>query len=122
MLLKFKSFIIPGSNDPDEIRRRNLLNILSRGIFILALLSLIIAIAFIVISPIYLEKPGTVFLLLSIVIFTLGSLAVFFINKRSSRIAAFLLLTLFIIGSIFSDTPEQLSAGRSSFPWSRWRY
>jgi signal transduction histidine kinase len=115
MWSKIRSFIRPNENDPDEIRRRGLVNILSIGVLICALLALVVTAIVIISSPEKLKNSGVSLLLASIFIFVLGTLSIYFINKRSSRLAAFLLLTLFTIGSAFSDTPEQLSIGRSSF-------
>jgi signal transduction histidine kinase len=101
--------------DPDDARRRRLLNILLLGNTIAALLGLL-AIAVNSLASNQLAVPETTALLAGAFIATLGFLGIYQINRRlSGRWAALLYLLLLTLIFTFTDTPEQLSNGRSLF-------
>jgi PAS domain S-box-containing protein len=115
MWLKIKNFISPPVGDPDEIRRNKLINILSLGILISAGLGFIGALTFLLFNPDKWQQPDNQLLILSAALAFLGSAMIYYINKRSSRVASFLLLLMLSMVFTFSDTPLQLSNGRSLF-------
>jgi signal transduction histidine kinase len=102
-------------SDPDDGRRRRLLNILLFGTIIATLLGLVsVVIDTLTRGPAdKVESQATLF---GILLLTIGILVIYQINRRfSGRLAALLFLILLI--GIFSvtDTPEQLTGGRSLF-------
>jgi PAS domain S-box-containing protein len=115
MWSQFRHFISPNTNDPDEIRRSRLLKILSLGILACAALGSLATIGYMLLIPAARKQDDVWLMLVSALAFLLGSVVIFYINKRSSRLAALLFLTLLTIVFSFSDTPLELSGGRSSF-------
>ena len=107
--------LIVDTADPDDARRRRLLNILLLGIFVIALLALI---------GLFLdsalrqgadpaETQTTVFGTLVTII---GILIIYQINRRySGRLAGLIFLLLLTGVFIISDSPQQLTEGRSLF-------
>ena len=101
--------------DPDDARRRRLLNILLLGNTIAALLGLL-AIAVNSLTSSRLATPETTALLAGTFIATLGFYGMYQINRRlSGRWAALLYLLLLTLIFTFTDTPEELANGRSLF-------
>jgi PAS domain S-box-containing protein len=103
------------TTDPDDARRRRLLNILLLGTLIAAMIGLIVIVFLNSINP-ETNQSETQVLLIGITVFTLGIFGIYLVNRRfSGRLAA--LLFLFLLTAIFSftDTPEELSNGRSLF-------
>ncbi len=113
MLTRLINFF--GPNDPDEVRRNKLLNILSLGMVFSSSVGLIGTLLYMLSVQGAWSQEDTKMMLVSAIVFLAGSLGVYFINKRSSRLAALLFLLLLTIVLSFSDTPAQLSSGRSSF-------
>ncbi|RPH61940.1 MAG: PAS domain-containing protein, partial [Chloroflexi bacterium] len=113
MLTRLINFF--GPNDPDEVRRNKLLNILSLGMVFSSSVGLIGTLLYMLSVQGAWSQEDTKMMLVSAIVFLAGSLGVYFINKRSSRLAALLFLLLLTIALSFSDTPAQLSSGRSSF-------
>jgi signal transduction histidine kinase len=105
-------FLDISSTDPDDIRRRRVLNILLAGVGGLSLIVLIIVIPFA--SRFSKESvrtvvaAGTATLLATVIIYLIN---IFW----SGRIAATIFLVFFTLIISFSDTPEQVSGGRSLF-------
>jgi PAS domain S-box-containing protein len=101
--------------DPDDARRRRLLNILLLGNIIAALLGLLaIVIANLVAQQFSQSDIQT--LLGGIILITLGIMGIYQVNRRvSGRLAALLYLLLLNLIFTFTDTPAQLSNGRSLF-------
>jgi PAS domain S-box-containing protein len=103
------------TTDPDDARRRRLLNILLLG----TLLAALIGLASIVINSIInlnLSQSDTQVLLVGITVFTLGIFGIYQVNRRlSGRWAALLFLLLLTVIFIFTDSPEELVRGRSLF-------
>jgi signal transduction histidine kinase len=102
--------------DPDDARRRRLLNILLLGILVASLVGLLA----VVMNTMW-EQHGvldseTRILLGGIVVVTIGIFGIYQINRRSSgRIAALLFLLLLVVLFPFMDTPRQIVEGRSLF-------
>jgi signal transduction histidine kinase len=101
--------------DPDDARRRRLLNILLLGTLVVALLGLL-AIIINSISQNYTLDPDQRILLGGIVIFTLGVFGIYRLNKRfSGHWAGLLFLLLLTLIFVFTDAPIELVQGRSLF-------
>jgi signal transduction histidine kinase len=114
-----KRFIVPFLNvpvaDPDDARRRRLLNILLFGTLAATVVGLLGILTF---SATTSEISAIEFQILigGMLITTIGILGIYQINKhRSGRWAALLFLLLLTLIFTFTDTPEQLSNGRSLF-------
>lgn len=100
--------------DPDDLRRRRLLNILLLGLFLAAVGGFFVLVA----DALTLKKiaSGESQWLWGIVFaFLVGPVVLHFINRFSGRLAAFALLLFLTVAFLFSDTPEQLANGRSLF-------
>lgn len=100
--------------DPDDLRRRRLLNILLLGLFLAAVGGFLVLTA----DTLSLKRiaPNESKWLWGIVFaFLAGSVGLYFINRISGRVAAFALLLFLMVAFLFSDTPEQLANGRSLF-------
>src|SRR5215211_7143600 len=111
----FDALLIVPVSDPDDSRRRRLLNILLLGTIVATLLGLLAVIIDMVTrgAATAVESQSTLF---GIVLATIGILVIYQINRRySGRWAAFLFLLL--LTGVFSvtDSPEQLTGGRSLF-------
>jgi signal transduction histidine kinase len=107
-------FLTVPTTDPDDTRRRRILNILviSSGIF-----ALLILIASFTVIALKAEKWENVNLLvMSDIFLILGLLVTYLINKFwSGRVAATIFLVSLTLIFSFSDTPEELTVGRSLF-------
>jgi signal transduction histidine kinase len=115
MKKQFDAILNVPVSDPDDARRRRLLNILLLGTIIATLMGLLaVVIDVITRGPIdSAESQATLF---GIILVTVGILVIYQINRRySGRLAA--LLFLLLLTGVFSvtDTPEQLTGGRSLF-------
>ena len=105
--------------DPDDARRRRVLNILLLGTLaatIMGLLGIVLGSS----SAEEISDPETQLLIGGTIITTLGILGIYQINRRwlgrwSGRWAALLFLLLLTLIFTFTDTPEELSNGRSLF-------
>ena len=102
------------TNNPDDARRGRLLNILLGGIF---LLSILIFLATITLLSIYSAwgQQGVNLIFLALIICGVGCLLLLWLNQHSPKLTGMLFLLLLSIAMVFSDTPVQLSNGRSSF-------
>ena len=103
MLTKIRDFIKPNTNDPDEIRRKNLINILSIGLLMAALAGLIFVVAFLSLNPQKWQKQDNQLLVLILSVGVLGGSSIYFLNKYSSKLASSLFLVFLTIVSTFSD-------------------
>jgi signal transduction histidine kinase len=110
-------FLTISTADPDDTRRRRILNILVVSIGILSLLALVASFAVIVLK---LERWENVRLLVigsGLAIF--GLLAIYLINIFwSGRVAATVFLVFLTVVFSSADTPEQVSNGRSLFAFA----
>lgn len=101
--------------DPDDARRRRVLNILLFG----TLTATVAAMLGIIIASIFVEEFGQVeteLLLGGTAVTAVGILGIYQINRRwSGRWAALLFLLLLMVIFTFTDSPEQLANGRSLF-------
>jgi PAS domain S-box-containing protein len=104
------------SSDPDDARRRKLLNIILGGFIVLSILMLAFAIWtwFTVLHAEWLAGGNTIFWLTLGLLIT--SIFLYVLNRyiRGWWVSA-LFLAVMTIAIAFSDTPEQLIAGRSLF-------
>ncbi|HSJ86483.1 MAG TPA: hypothetical protein VK909_04680, partial [Anaerolineales bacterium] len=108
-------FLTISSTDPDDARRRRLLNILLLGVLVAALLGLVTVI-FISISQGFRLTSEIQVILAGTLIFTIGIFGIYQLNRRhSGRLAGLLFLLLLTIIFIFTDSPEELVKGRSLF-------
>lgn len=111
-------FLRVSSSDPDEARRRSLLNIILIGAGFLSVI--ILALTFILAG---FQLTQTPFGEMAWVAFAAGGFlvgtTVLFIINRAQRIPGWVASTLFLIFTLvvlgFSDTPTELAAGRSLF-------
>jgi signal transduction histidine kinase len=106
------------TTDPDDARRGKLLNILLAGLIVLGILTLaavgIYAITGLVNNQ--LDKNGTIFIVQADLIFLVGTLGIYYINRfRSVSIASSILLVFCTIILAFSDNPNEVTNGRSLF-------
>ncbi|MEO5887782.1 MAG: histidine kinase dimerization/phospho-acceptor domain-containing protein, partial [Anaerolineales bacterium] len=103
------------TNDPDDARRRRLLNILLLGTLIAAMIGLASIVINSIIDP-DTSQFDVQILLVGIIIFTLGIFGIYLVNRRlSGRWAALLFLLLLTIIFVFTDSPEEVVNGRSLF-------
>jgi len=104
------------SSDPDEARRKKLLNTLLTGIFAAAFVGSIITLILVSLNIVAFSEVFLIFS--SSLIFAIGTVIIFFINRWSGKLASLLFLVLFTIALSFSDTPAQLANGRSLFVYA----
>jgi PAS domain S-box-containing protein len=110
-----KTMNLPGK-DPDDVRRKKLINYLLLGIFTSALVGFIVTgVGLLFLSWKFTDVP---FLLVTCVVFIIGSLIIYTINRKSGITAGILLLVLLTISVTFSDTPFQVAEGRSLYFFS----
>jgi signal transduction histidine kinase len=106
------------THDPDDARRRRLLNIILTGLFLLSLLTLILIIA---IEILWAENFGIVegentWLYTWILAIMAGYVFFYFLNRKlPNGIAGFLFLLFLLISFAFSDETVQLVDGRSLY-------
>jgi PAS domain S-box-containing protein len=107
-------FLTVPSADPDDTRRRRILNILLAGIGAVSLFALVIFLAMIFFKLTTWENSGL--LVVGSIVTVVGMLVIYLINIFwSGRVAATIFLVFLTIGFAFSDTPEQVAGGRSLF-------
>ena len=104
------------ATDPDDARRKRLLNILLLGTLVAALLGLLAIVVDAVQNPKTEFTSETQILLGGIVTVTLGIFAIYQLNRRvSGRLAALLFLLLLTVLFPFTDSADQIVSGRSLF-------
>jgi Signal transduction histidine kinase len=107
-------FLTISTTDADDIRRRRILNILVMSIVALSLLAIVISLVSVYFKAIAWENVDLI--VIGSLTTILGMLLVYSINTRfSGRIAAVIFLVFLTIVFAFSDTPQQVSGGRSLF-------
>jgi signal transduction histidine kinase len=114
MKMLFERFITISTADPDDARKRKILNILLASVAAASILAFLSSIVIITGSP---QNPADLYLMLWGSSFTIvGMLIIYGINYYwSGKIAAFLFLTLLTLVFAFSDTPQEVSGGRTLF-------
>lgn len=104
------------TSDPDDARRRRLLNILLLGVLLVDMLGLIVVVLEFMRTQRSTSDAELQILLGGIVIFILGIFGIYQLNRRfSGRWAALLFLLLLTIIFVFTDSAEELVNGRSLF-------
>lgn len=99
--------------DPDDARRRKLLNILLAGIMVLTLLIFLTATIVGLTSQ---EWEQLTMLYLGSLAMLLGVMIVFVLNRyRAGWLASSLFLLLFVVVIIVVEPPEEVTSGRSTF-------
>src|ERR1051325_2097727 len=106
---KFLSrFLTISSTDPDDTRRRRILNILLVGIGAMALIALVVSL-----TPFF-SWENVKLLVFGSAVTLLGVVIIYLINTSwSGRIAATIFLVFLTAVFAFGDTPEQVAGGRS---------
>ncbi len=111
----FDSLLNVSAPDPDDARRRRVLNILLLGTLVatvVGFLAIVIGSA----TTKEFSKPETQLLLAGTLVTTFGIFGIYQLNKhRSGRWAALLYLLLLTLIFSVTDSPDQLSNGRSLF-------
>jgi signal transduction histidine kinase len=104
----FDRFINIATTDPDDSRRRSILNILLAGVGVISIAAVIIAV---------IVNPRVNFTIIVISLISIGGVAIiYFINLRwSGRTASIIFLGLLTVICAFSDTPLEVAAGRALF-------
>ncbi|MFZ5821806.1 MAG: sensor histidine kinase [Chloroflexota bacterium] len=102
------------TTNPDDFRRRRLLNILLFGFFLAAIGGFLVLVTDALTTK-RITSEESRWLWGIVVAFLVGSVGLYFVNRYSGRAAAFLLLLFLTVAFTFSDTPEQLADGRSLF-------
>ena len=112
-----RRFLTVPTSDPDDTRRRRILNILVVSIGILSILALLTSLALIFLGIqtwdnlqlIVIGSVATIF----------GTLIIYLINYFwSGRVSATIFLAFLTFLFAFTDTPEQISGGRSLFAFA----
>src|SRR6266496_6658561 len=104
------------ARDPDDARRKRLLNILLLGTLVAALLGLLAIVVDAIQNPKTAFTPETQILLGGIIAVTLGIFAIYQVNRRfSGRLAPLLFLLLLTLLFPFTDSVDQVINGRSLF-------
>ncbi len=103
------------TSDPDDARRRRLLNIILLAVLLAAIIALIAIIIADILDPLT-EDTETKQILDGIVVFTIGILGIYLLNRRmSGRWAALIFLILLTVIFLFTDSLYELVNGRSLF-------
>jgi hypothetical protein len=109
----FKKLLSFKATDPDDARRKSLLNTLLIGISFIAVLGFIATAVMLIFK---LTEPQNVILLLySSLAFLFINGFIFLLNKRSGKSAAWLFLLFFNLVLAASDSPEKVGNGSSMF-------
>ncbi len=104
-------------SDPDDARRRRLLNILLVGIVGSAIVGSLGFAIYAVLTNTWQGKDATL-IFLSSLIFIVGSVGILILNRKFGTFAAILFLLLLTFTFSLSDSPEQLANGRSIFVYA----
>jgi signal transduction histidine kinase len=109
------ALLVVPTTDPDDARRRRLLNIILFAVLIAAIIALIAIIIADILDPLT-EAAETKVILDGIVVFTFGILGIYLLNRRmSGRWAALIFLILLTVIFLFTDSLYNLVNGRSLF-------
>ena len=114
MKVYLNSIINVSSTDPDNARRGRLINIMVLSVLVASALGFIIIIVGILTGETSFSDPDTQILLPGILVTTIGLFGIYQVNRRySARVAALLFLLFLTVIFTFTDSPEELSNGRS---------
>ncbi len=103
------------TSDPDDARRRRLLNIILLAVLLAAIIALVAIIMADILDPLTADSE-TKQILDGIVVFTIGILGIYLLNRRmSGRWAALIFLILLTVIFLFTDSLYELVNGRSLF-------
>src|SRR5215207_6686429 len=109
------TILVVPTTDPDDARRRRLLNIILLGALVAAIVALIAIVVYSIVDP-QTFNSETQTLLVGTVVFTLGIFGIYQLNRRlSGRWAALVFLLLLLVIFLFTDSTEELVSGRSLF-------
>src|SRR3972149_3557830 len=112
-------FLDVPSSDPDDARRRKLLNILLFGVAILAILTLLITVIVLLFRVDIIAPQDRNILLFSGIALLVGSVIFYAINRFfSGWLAGFLFLLFLLVVLSLSDRPLGLAQGRSLFVYT----
>jgi signal transduction histidine kinase len=112
----FDSFLNVRVPDPDDARRRRVLNILLLGTLVATVVGFIASVIGSFSVPGGLNNPDTQIIIAGTLVTNVGLFGLYQINKRlSGRWAALLFLLLLTLIFTFTDSPDQLANGRSLF-------
>jgi signal transduction histidine kinase len=110
-------FLTVSTADPDDTRRRRILNILVVSVGILSIVALIAALTSITFKALRWENVSAI--IIGSIITILGSVIIYLINYFwSGRIASAIFLVFLTLVFSLTDTPEQVAAGRSLFTFA----
>ena len=103
------------TSDPDDARRRRLLNIILLAVLLGAIVALVAIIIADIIDP-QTQDSETKVLLGGIIVFTVGILGIYLLNRRMpGKWAALIFLVLLTVIFMFTDSLYELVNGRSLF-------
>ncbi len=104
---------IPGSLDPDDARRRRLLNVLASGVLVASILVLVVGSLAISVGVETIQTMSRGFVAGTLMLFC--SLVVLKLNQRmtSGWVPALIFLVVGTIAVSITDEPEEIAAGRS---------
>jgi PAS domain S-box-containing protein len=110
----FRNLIDVPTTDPDDARRRKLLNIILISIAVISILIVVAALISQAISPV--ADAGVTFIIASTSAMLVGLVIFYFINRFLSGVVASTLFLLFFTAVLaLADSPAQLANGRSLF-------
>ena len=115
MLTVINRLIDVPSIDPEDARRRKLLNILLLGVGVLTLFTFVVAVLTTLLGAAG-QKWESIMLMTASLVMLIGVVIIYVINHfRSGWLAGTLFLLLLTGVSAFADQPEALASGRSTF-------
>lgn len=113
----FQRFLTISTSDPDDARKRKILNILLAGTGFVSLLAIILFSYLLVVSQ--LSNDELSILLYGSIVTLIGVAILYAINARySGKLAASIFLIFLSIIFAFSDSPEQVASGRALFTFT----
>ncbi len=107
--------------DPEDARRRRLLNIVLVTIAILSLVLLLVTVIWHLLGIRGISRQELAYIGVASAVILLVTGGIYWLNRSmrvSGWLAALLFLLLLTAASIFSDSPHELAAGRSLFVWA----
>jgi signal transduction histidine kinase len=112
-----RRFLTVPTSDPDDTRRRRILNILVVGIGLVSILALLTSLVPFFLGTLAWENVGL--LVIGSVVTIFGTLLIYLINYFwSGRVSATIFLVFLTLLFAFTDTPDQISGGRSLFAFT----